>query len=361
MPRFDIAKFVDGLHDYMARALRPLAERLTALEAREAVPGPRGEQGPVGEPGPAGEPGQRGEKGEAGERGPAGPQGERGEKGEKGEPGNPGPAGEKGDPGEPGPSGAAGAPGAPGEKGDPGPAGKDADPEIIAQLVEDGIARALPTAVQKAVDALMPDLIAKAAELVPRPRDGADGKDGRDGTDGKDGRDALEIDILDRIKAGRSYPRGTYAAHAGGVWKSLRPTDELPDGGDPFAAGWTCVLRGLDDAAIEQGADLRTLGVALRMTDGRTAAKTLSLPVLIYRGIWTDTEAYTKGDAVTRDGGTWVLMADAQRGAPGTDASGWQLAVKKGRDGMRGERGERGAPGRDGSDGQNALVQSPGF
>lgn len=52
--------------------------------------------------------------------------------------------------------------------------GKDADPAAIAAAVEEGIARALPDAIQRVVDALMPELIAKVVAAVPQPRDGRD-------------------------------------------------------------------------------------------------------------------------------------------------------------------------------------------
>ena len=65
----------------------PLAERIAALEGRQAVPGAQGE---------------RGEKGADGLIGQRGPQGERGEKGADGLIGQPGPQGERGQDGTPG-------------------------------------------------------------------------------------------------------------------------------------------------------------------------------------------------------------------------------------------------------------------
>lgn len=35
--KFDYEKFADGVHDYLARALRPLAERLKSDDARIAA------------------------------------------------------------------------------------------------------------------------------------------------------------------------------------------------------------------------------------------------------------------------------------------------------------------------------------
>lgn len=56
----DIKKFAEGVQDYIARAVRPLAERLDALESREPE---KGEKGDAGEQGPAGERGADGKDG----------------------------------------------------------------------------------------------------------------------------------------------------------------------------------------------------------------------------------------------------------------------------------------------------------
>lgn len=118
----DLEKFVAGVHDYIARAMRPLSERIKALEEREPV---RGEKG---DPGDRGEPGAKGESGPQGERGPAGERGEKGEPGDVGPMGPPGPAGEKGldgKDGQPGRDGRDGLPGVQGEKGVDGKDGRD--------------------------------------------------------------------------------------------------------------------------------------------------------------------------------------------------------------------------------------------
>jgi hypothetical protein len=118
---FDVKRFVDDLHEYIARALAPLLARIKALEERQPQ---KGEQGPPGDKGEPGLPGKDAEPVEvtqdailaALKSDPAFmravvadwikenplPQGPRGEKGEPGEPGKPGDPGEKGDEGEPG-------------------------------------------------------------------------------------------------------------------------------------------------------------------------------------------------------------------------------------------------------------------
>lgn len=55
------------------------------------------------------------------------------------------------------------------------------------------------------------------------------------------------------------------------------------------------------------------------------------MPTPLYRGVWRE-GFYHRGDVVTRDGSTWIALVDTET-QPGTPDSGWQLAVKRGRDG----------------------------
>jgi collagen type III alpha len=127
----DYEKIAEIVHGYLKNLLTPIVDRLKAVEKENKVPGPPGPEGQKGEPGKDGKDGKNGLPGEKGERGE---KGETGEPGRQGEPGNPGPAGEKGetgakgDPGDPGPAGERGAKGEPGEMGDPGPQGPKGEP-----------------------------------------------------------------------------------------------------------------------------------------------------------------------------------------------------------------------------------------
>jgi hypothetical protein len=56
--QLDLEKFVAGLHDYIGKALRPIAERLASLEARPEPVAIKGDQGEKGEPGKDGEHGK---------------------------------------------------------------------------------------------------------------------------------------------------------------------------------------------------------------------------------------------------------------------------------------------------------------
>lgn len=294
----DLTKFADaivaGMRDYVARNLAPIVDRIKALSDRiDAMPVP-----------------------------------ERGEKGMDG---------------------------APGRDGVDGAPGKDADVDVIR------------------------DLVARAFAALPVPKDGAPGKDGRDGIDGKDGtagrdgvdgtkgdpgadgrdgrdgepgRDAVHVDVLDGIDPTKRYGRGTWATHDGGVVRAYRATEPMAEGGDIEKHGWHVVLRGLTNVEVDVHDDLRTMTVRHILTGGKVRTKSVAMPVVIYRGIWTEADTYTRGDSTTRDGSTWILMTERQAGKPGDAESGWQLSTKRGRDGrdgIKGEKGERGSQGKDGA------------
>ncbi|MGB1215876.1 MAG: hypothetical protein ACPG4X_21080 [Pikeienuella sp.] len=63
--------------------------------------------------------------------------------------------------------------------------------------------------------------------------------------------------------------------------------------------------------------------------------KTLTIPAMLDRGVFSEGKQYDQGDVVSFGGSMWV----AQKGTderPGT-GDGWRLSVKKGRDGKNGE------------------------
>lgn len=332
----------------------------------QGSPGKDGEPGPRGEPGAKGDKGERGEPGPKGDRGEPGPKGEQGDKGDPGEQGEPGPKGEQGERGEKGDTGPKGDKGDQGDPGERGPAGKDCDPEFVKQLVAQAV-EAFPrpqdgkSITIEDVTPLLVQLVDKAVALIPRPKDGesvpieavrgmiddavAKAMAGvRMPKDGEPGRDAAHIEILPAIDEAKTYPRGTFARHEGGLWRSFEATTGMK--------GWECIADAIADVSLEQVGE-RTVAIEVRLASGKSSRKEVTFPVTIHRGIWKDGETYARGDATTRDGSTWILMADQQKGKPGDDGSGWVLSTKRGRDGkdgQRGEKGERGAPGRPGKD-----------
>lgn len=308
-----VAEVIRAVRDFVERASATFASRLDVVEKRVAdLPAPeRGEKGDRGETGEAGPVGRDGLQGPAGERGLDGAPGEKGERGE------PGPAGRDGVDGAPGKDGA---PGAAGDRGEKGVAGRDG---IDGAAGLDGV----------------------AGERGEKGDRGDSGPRGDRGEKGDAGRDGAEIMPLLSIDPEKSYGKGTWAVHRGGLWLAREQTS----GTD----GWECIVAGIDDIQLSLDADLRTVQLSITRSNGRVVTREVSLPAMIYRGIWAAEEAYAKGDTSTRDGSLWILVDQQQKGAPGTEGSGWRLAAKRGRDGKDGPRGDRGAPGRDGRDGMD--------
>lgn len=244
----DWKRLIDGVHDYMERALAPLAQRISALEMREPERGEKGERGDRGEQGPEGPPGERGEKGTDGERGEQGPRGERGAD------------------------------------------GVSPTPEQVASALEPQLAKWALDFERRAQDVLQ-----RAIDRMPAPKDGRDGRDGINGKDGADGRDGLGFDDM-RVEL--SGERG-------------------------FAL------------VFERGADARRFEFAL--------------PAMIYRGVYREGQKYQRGDVATFGGSLWHCNEDTDTKPQETEKA-WTLCAKRGRDGRDGERGPEGKQGPAGRD-----------
>ena len=343
----DPNEFLAALEGYVARALVPFQTRIAQLEATLA-------RAP-----------ERGEKGEAGERGPRGldaevdyerignviavavekevaklptpqngrdaapvdyahiaamikaaaitavaelPRSERGQPGPAGKDGAPGADGAKGEPGEIGPQGLPGAKGEPGEPGKPGEkgeAGRDVTQEALAAAVD------------------------RALGAWARPVDGRDGKDGKDAP-------APDLAVLrafcaEAVAALPPAPRGEKGEPGakGDPGEPGRDGQRGPEGpigqqGDPGRDA----LDGL--SSIEASLrDERTLALDFLLIGGRRKSFAFRLPIPIYRGLHRDGAKHEQGDAVTRDGSTWIATKDTDTAPPSPD---WTLAVKKGRD-----------------------------
>lgn len=217
---------------------------------------------------------EKGDQGPAGEVGIAGKDGAPGERGEKGEPG---PQGEKGDPGKDGEPGPQGIAGERGEKGENGIDGKD----------------------------------------------GAPGERGEKGENGINGRDALQLDILPAIDEGKSYPRGTFARHANGLWRSAGDTQGMRN--------WECIVAGIATLMPEQR-DERTMVIKMGLSGGEVIEHPVTFMHPLDRGVFKEGAEYLRGDGVTWGGSWFIAQKDAPEGKPG-DSDSWRLAVKRGRDG----------------------------
>jgi hypothetical protein len=155
---------------------------------------------------------------------------------------------------------------------------------------------------------------------------GLDGQKGESGQDGDDGLDALEIDPIPFIDDTKRYPRGVWAKHNGGLWRSYETTEGFK--------GWECVVSGTPNVEIIQS-DERTINIVVTKSDGEKVDNIIKFPAMIYRGIWRE-GLFEKGDTVTWNGSLWIAEKDTNI-KPGEKDSGWRLSVKKGQDGKGGE------------------------
>jgi len=324
-------RMIGAVKAFVARAEAALSARIAELEAKlAAIPaGPKGDKGDPGEsirgekgePGARGEPGLRGEIGPRGERGEVGPAGAsiRGEQGpigtpgpqgERGEAGDPGPRGERGPVGEQGPQGATGGIGPQGERGLQGPAGERGADGPRGEVGPQGPAG------ERGIQGLQGE-----QGLL-----GAQGERGVRGEAGEPGRDAAELDILPSIDEAKSYRRGTWASHNGGLIRAARQTDVVKDGAI-VEAGWVTMVEGLAAMVVTQSDDPRELTVAAMLTSGTKVVSVFRMPVMIYRGVWKEGE-FDHGDVVTWGGSAWHSQRKTT-GKPG-ESDDWKMMVKQG-------------------------------
>lgn len=157
------------------------------------------------------------------------------------------------------------------------------------------------------------ELARSAAALVPVPQ----------AAPAEHGRDALDLEILPDIDESKQYPRGTYAAHRGGLWKSYERTHGM--------RGWECIVDGIDGVTVTQDS-VREFSVTLSKSSGTSAVQKFSLPVQVYKGVYREGEPYEANDTATWAGSVWVCNKNATTDKPGTSDD-WSLAVKAGRAG----------------------------
>lgn len=184
--------------------------------------------------------------------------------------------------------------------------GKDADPvdlEAVAALVK------LPEPEKIDVDAIA----RAAAELIPVPVI----------PEPEHGRDAIDLEILPAIDEAKQYPRGTYAAHRGGLWKSYERTHGL--------RGWECIVDGIDAVSVTQDA-VREFSVTLAKSSGASVVQKFQLPIQVYKGVYRDDETYEAHDNVTWAGSQWTSTKAENTDKPGSSDA-WTLVVKAGRPG----------------------------
>jgi hypothetical protein len=195
---------------------------------------------------------------------------------------------------------------------------------------------ALASLTYRAIEDATAPLIARIADLekridgLPTPQDGkdgargekgdpgADGKDGAPGEKGAPGRDGLDVADLFKADGGRLI-----AVLSDGRTKDLGQF--VGKDGAPGRDG-----LGFDDMTLE--ADEHGRPVAKFSRGDETKSITLAG---VYRGVYKAEDAYRRGDSVTFGGSLWTALEDTADRPDG--GKGWQLSVKKGRDGKDGE------------------------
>lgn len=195
--------------------------------------------------------------------------------------------------------------------------GKSVTPEdikpMIAQLVKEAVGEIPDPEVPE-----LPDIEAMVTAAVDaRPPTQLPSK-------GEDGRDALQLEVAPFIDEEKSYPRGSYATHAGGLWRAYEKTHGM--------RGWECLVDGVGGIEVAS-TDERNFTVTVTRASGVTESKSFSIPALIYRGVFKSGETYQPGDTVTWGGSMWHCDEESTD-KPGENGSkGWTLATKRGRDG----------------------------
>lgn len=215
--------------------------------------------------------------------------------------------------------------------------GKDYDPAVLRQAVDDAVSEAVAEipapkdgksvtaddvkpVLQELITAAMPEipdvksLISEAIAETPAPEPGKPGEDGRD---------ALALELLPFIDDSKSYPRGSYATHNGGLWRAYEKTHGM--------RGWECIVDGVAGVDVNMEG-MRNFTVTVNRASGASEKKAFDVPVMVYRGVFKSGDEYLPGDTVTWGGCMWHCNEKTCDKPGETGSKGWTLAVKKGRD-----------------------------
>lgn len=288
--KHDVATLTASLKAIADQQIARVEERLANV--KDGAPGKDGKDGAPGKDGEPGKDGADGKDGTDGKDGQTGPQGL------PGEPGAPGEAGPQGDKGEPG------------DAGQQGTAGKDADPEVIAEIVSEAVAKAVTEIV------------------IPKGDRGEKGDTGEPGPIGKDGASLinLTIDRDGRLQAtltdGATRDLGVVIGKDGVDGKDGKDGTPGRDGKG---------FSGVTSFSLDK--DGRTLIVKHKDGESETEER-VTLPHPLDRGVFKEGTSYQKGDSVSWGGSMFIAQRETTDKPETSDA--WRLAVKRGRDGKDG-------------------------
>ncbi|EPW3080853.1 phage portal protein, partial [Escherichia coli] len=214
--------------------------------------------------------------------------------------------------------------------------GRDYDPEVLQKAVNDAVANIPQPADGKSITPddvrpMLEQMVKEAVSHIPVPRDGRDydpdvlQKAVLDAVSAlpapQDGRDATALEILPAIDDQKSFPRGTYATHQGGLWRAYEKTHGM--------RGWECLVDGVADIDVSMTGE-RLFSVVVRQSSGQRTEKTFSLPVMLYRGVFRAGETYHPGDTVTWGGSLWHCNSMTGDKPGEAHSSAWTLAAKRG-------------------------------
>ncbi len=214
--------------------------------------------------------------------------------------------------------------------------GRDYDPDVLQQAVNDAVANIPQPADGKSltpddVRPMLEQMVKEAVSHIHVPRDGRDydpdvlQKAVLDAVSAlpapQDGRDATALEILPAIDDQKSFPRGTYATHQGGLWRAYEKTHGM--------RGWECLVDGVADIDVSMTGE-RLFSVVVRQSSGQRTEKTFSLPVMLYRGVFRAGETYHPGDTVTWGGSLWHCNSMTEDKPGEAHSSAWTLAANVG-------------------------------
>ena len=214
-------------------------------------------------------------------------------------------------------------------------------PELpdIGAMVSEAVAALPPAQDGKSVTPedvrpLLQELVTAAVSEIPVPRDGKDYDPAvlKQAVDdavaalppAQDGRDALQLEIQPFIDEGKSYSRGSYATHNGGLWRAYEKTHGM--------RGWECIVDGVSDVDISMNGQ-RNFIVTVNRASGASEKKSFDIPTMVYRGVFKSGDEYLPGDTVTWGGSLWHCDEQTQDKPGEAGSKGWTLAAKRGRDG----------------------------
>lgn len=137
----------------------------------------------------------------------------------------------------------------------------------------------------------------------------------------ENGKDAIEINIAPNIDVSKSYARGTYASHKGGLWKAVRKTHGMD--------GWEIIVDGVNEIKVISNNE-REFTLITEKSSGECSRESFKIPSVVYKDVYREGTEYDEGDAVTFGGSLWI--AKEKTSEKPSASSSWKLAVKRGRD-----------------------------